>query len=108
MLFCLCCTGSCYNRFIYILYCALCSRLCNSAECFALLYVISTSDSQPPTSDVLVHDNPLDRLVITFLPTNYNYAVCFFHYSLYVGDYLLLHKNQGYLASHTLFPCPGK
>ena len=25
-----------------------------------------------------------------------------------LGDYLLLNKNQGHLAKHTLFPCPGK
>jgi L-2-hydroxyglutarate oxidase LhgO len=24
-----------------------------------------------------------------------------------LGDYLLLNRNQGHLASHTLFPCPG-
>lgn len=24
-----------------------------------------------------------------------------------VGNYILLHKNQGHLAQHTLFPCPG-
>jgi hypothetical protein len=24
-----------------------------------------------------------------------------------LGDYLLLHRNQGHLARHTLFPCPG-
>lgn len=23
-----------------------------------------------------------------------------------IGNYLLLHRNQGYLATHTLFPCP--
>lgn len=25
-----------------------------------------------------------------------------------LGDYLLLNRNQGHLANHTLFPCPGK
>ena len=25
-----------------------------------------------------------------------------------LGDYLLLNRNQGHLARHTLFPCPGK
>ena len=25
-----------------------------------------------------------------------------------IGDYLLLHKDQGYLAKHTIFPCPDK
>ena len=25
-----------------------------------------------------------------------------------LGDYLLMNRNQGHLANHTLFPCPGK